>query len=135
MGDSPYHFGVWDALRCAHENLHPSIAILHDRFYLHLFHDHAVASGREETFRELLSMHYDTVQAERAIRLLEQGAPLDALEPFALCEPSSKQRRLHGHSRFFRDRAGLAESRNVLDVIPRNTNAAYVKRRDRRSRP
>ena len=118
MGDSPFHFGVWDALRCAHENLHASIAILHDRFYLHLFHDHAIASGRPEAFRELLATHYDAVQADRAIRLLEQGAPLDALEPFALCEPIVESADdFIVHSRFCRERAGLANATNVLELF------------------
>ena len=118
MGDSPFHFGVWDALRCAHENLHASIAILHDRFYLNLLYGHAVANGQPEAFRELLATHYDAVQADHAIRLIQESAPLDALEPFALCEPIVESADdFIVHSRFCRERAGLATATNVLELF------------------
>lgn len=87
LGDSSYHFAVWEAMQCAYSRLHPTIAVMHDTFYLNFFHGYARARGDFEWFLDELQTRYGRTEALQASAAVNSNASLVSLEPYPLFEP------------------------------------------------
>jgi glycosyltransferase involved in cell wall biosynthesis len=118
MGDSSYHFAVWDALQCAHSRLHPAIAILHDTFYLNFFNGYARARGDTGRFLAELTSRYGRAGALRAVAAVNSNAPLESLDPYPLFEPIVEAADAFVvHSDYCRRRLRLDADPDVLELF------------------
>ena len=114
MGDSAYHFATWQALCAAHDAMHPTLAILHDIYYLNFFHAFAQAAHCHDALRDWLDAAYGA--PGRA--LLTSPAAAGDLQRYPLYQPILERAdAVIVHSLFCRERVGLASDDDVLELF------------------
>src|SRR6185312_1930851 len=114
----PNHFGVWAAMQCAYARLIPTIAVMHDVFYLHLLHDYARVTGRSDWFRAQANSRYGAAAGGRLAEALESGVALDVLEAHPMSEPIVESADAYiVHSRYCRQKLGLEHDADVVELF------------------